>query len=210
MSGGMGASSSDEPEVAEASEPDHEPITQSKTLALASFLIEMGAYDDFDCVVKIFGTDSLDDIIGGFTDIGDFNPLVQAGMKPIHKNKLYRALSVERRKRAMTELAAFLVDLGSEFSADFVSNTLGTVCLEEIISRHTNIEDFDSLIRAGMKPLHRNKLRRARDGWLLSVALVHPAAFMFTDLRICRRCTVSSVPSLAKMPLRMVALMCVQ
>jgi len=161
MDNEMGACVPDAPETITASEQEPEPKKQSKTLALAAFLAGVGVEFDFDVVASTFGTDSLEEIILRFTDFEDFKSLVWAGMKPLHKNKLYRALALERRRRAMIKLASFLAEVGAEFDSDFVARTLGTDSLEEIIIRFTDIEDFESLVRAGMKPLHKNKLYRA-------------------------------------------------
>jgi len=80
---------------------DPEPKPQRKMVALAAFLAEVGPEFNFDLVARTLRTDSLEEIIIRFTDIEDFESLVRAGMKPIHKNKLYRALAIERRSRAV-------------------------------------------------------------------------------------------------------------
>jgi len=67
---------------------------------LAAFLAELGP--QFDCVfvARSLGTHSLEEILERFTELGDFESLVVAGMKPLLRNKLYRAIALERQRRA--------------------------------------------------------------------------------------------------------------
>merc|ERR1711971_813125 len=92
--------------------------------------------------------------------------LVRAGMKPLHRNKLCKALRQEmeqrvtRRESPKHGLADFLAKIGTEFGSGFLARNLGTDDLDEIVVRFTDLNDLDVLVVAGMKPLLRNKLYR--------------------------------------------------
>jgi len=73
--------------------------TETRAMPLAYFLAGVGPQFDVAFVAKNFGTDSLEEIMTQFIDLDDFQPLVEAGMKPLHKNKLFMALDVERKRR---------------------------------------------------------------------------------------------------------------
>jgi len=73
--------------------------TETRAMPLAYFLAGVGPQFDVAFMAKNFGTDSLEEIMTQFVDLDDFQPLVVAGMKPLHKNKLFMALDVERKRR---------------------------------------------------------------------------------------------------------------
>lgn len=133
---------------------------------LQQFLLALGPRFNLDFVVHHLGND-FDAIIECTSDIHALDSLVQAGMKPLLRNKLYTALVKEKEQRvtrqevSVVSLADFLAEVGPEFDVTFVANTFGTDHFEEIITRFTHIDDFESLVVAGMKPLHKNKLYRA-------------------------------------------------
>jgi len=111
---------------------------------------------------------SLDVVVESVSDIRALDTLVRAGVKPLVRNKLYRAILAEK-ERPVWPLRDFLTKLGPQFDAVLISNILGSADLEDIVVRLTDLDDFESLVVAGMKPLHKNKLflaleveRRAR------------------------------------------------
>jgi hypothetical protein len=141
------------------------PKTAPQQRQFAKFCEAMGPEFPFEFLARHLGTD-FDAIVQSASDKHSLDSLVQAGMKPLHRNKLCRALRQEMEQRVMRrevpkqELADFLANLGPEFNSAFVAHNLGTNDLDEIITRFTDLKDLDVLVVAGMKPLFRNKLHR--------------------------------------------------
>jgi hypothetical protein len=132
---------------------------------LAQFCEAMGPEFPFEFVARHLGTD-FDAIVQSALDVHSLDSLVRAGMKPLHRNKLCKALRQEMEQRVMRrespeqELADFLAKIGPEFNSAFLAHNLGTNDLDEIIMKFTDLNDLDVLVVAGMKPLFRNKLYR--------------------------------------------------
>jgi len=131
------------------------------------FLAALGPRFNPEFVAHHLG-DDFDAIVESASDICALDALVQAGMKPLLRNKFYRALVKEREQcvaqsAVFASLADFLSGVGPEFNVALVAHSFGTDNLEEIITQFTCIDDFERLVVAGMKPLHKNKLFRALD-----------------------------------------------
>jgi hypothetical protein len=58
------------------------------------------------------------------------------------------------------QLAQFCEAMGPQFPFEFVARHLGTD-FDAMVQGASDVHSFDSLVRAGMKPLHRNKFCRA-------------------------------------------------
>jgi len=145
--------------------PDSEPKTAPQTGQLARFCQAMGPQFPFEFVARHLGTD-FDAIVQSASDVHSLDPLVQAGMKPLHRNKLCKALMQEKEQRATRRetpkcgLADFLAKISPELDHAFVVQNLGTDNLDDIVTRFTDLENFEPLVVAGMKPLLKNKLFR--------------------------------------------------
>jgi hypothetical protein len=132
---------------------------------LAEFCRAMGPQFPFEFVARHLGTD-FDAIVQSASDVHSLDSLVQAGMKPLNRNKFCKALRQEKEQHATRgespkyDLADFLAEIGPEFDRAFLARHLGTDDLDEIITQFTHVDDFEVLIVAGMKPLFRNKLHR--------------------------------------------------
>jgi len=133
---------------------------------LAQFCQNMGPEFSFEFVTRHLGTD-FEAIIQRASDVHTLDSLVRGGMKPLHRNKFCRALRQEKERRAKqgetpySDFAAFLFKIGPEFDHAihaFLVRNFGTDALNEIITRFTDLADFDLLVVAGMKPLFKNKL----------------------------------------------------
>jgi len=141
------------------------PNTAPQEGQLAQFCESMGPQFRFEFVARHLGTD-FDAIVQSASDVHSLDSLVQAGMKPLHRNKLCKALRQEMEQRVMRRespkqgLADFLAKIGPEFDRAFLARHLGTDDLDEIIAQFTDVDDFEVLVVAGMKPLLRNKLHR--------------------------------------------------
>jgi len=66
---------------------------------LSTFLAGLGPNFNASFIAEHLGSASLDDIIELTVDISDLQGLVQQGMKPVHKNKLWSAIVKERDVR---------------------------------------------------------------------------------------------------------------
>ena len=132
----------------------------------AQFCQNMGPEFPFEFVARHLGTD-FEAIIQRASDVRSLDSLVRGGMKPLRRNKFCMALRQEKERRAKqgetphSDFAAFLFKIGPEFDHvihAFLVRNFGTDALNEIITRFTDLADFDLLVVAGMKPLFKNKL----------------------------------------------------
>jgi hypothetical protein len=83
-------------EVADVRASTSESIAEHE---LAQFCRDMGPCFPFEFVARHLGTD-FDAIIQLASDVHSLDSLVQAGMKPLHRNKFCRALRLEKERRA--------------------------------------------------------------------------------------------------------------
>jgi hypothetical protein len=85
-----------EPKVADMRASTSESTAEHE---LAQFCRDMGPCFPFEFVACHLGTD-FDAIIQNASDVHSLDSLVQAGMKPLHRNKFCRALQLEKERRA--------------------------------------------------------------------------------------------------------------
>merc|ERR1719181_1652429 len=71
----------------------------SSPTPLATFLAGLGQDFDAQFIAEHLGSASLDDIIELTVDVSELQEIVEQGMKPIHRNKLWSAIVKERETR---------------------------------------------------------------------------------------------------------------
>lgn len=76
------------------------PASVDGKARLQSFLLSVGPEFDIAFVTQHSGADNYEDLIEYTLSREDLNPMVDAGMKPLQRNKLFRAIEKEREHPA--------------------------------------------------------------------------------------------------------------
>lgn len=116
---------------------------------LSTFLAGLGPNFNASFIAEHLGSASLDDIIELTVDISDLQGLVQQGMKPVHKNKLWSAIVKERDVRCAEASNRVLL-------SDFVGKNL-----EQSIILPRHVTDLEKAV-ASRAPSCDGSLRNAR------------------------------------------------
>lgn len=74
-------------------------VKENMGSALAGFFAKAPLGQNFDFVLHCVGADDLDDLLQFTESRDDLDPLVKAGMLPIHRNKLFQAIQKEKEAR---------------------------------------------------------------------------------------------------------------
>jgi len=99
------------------------------------FLRRVGSEFDPAFIKLHVGTDDLDELVEFTYDRGDLSPLVDAGLKPLLRNKLYRAIVEEQVARASRSTAVETeINSDTEIHSDAasLSETSGASALQDV------------------------------------------------------------------------------
>jgi hypothetical protein len=102
-----------------------------------AFLAKVGSEFDSSFIKLHVGTDDLDELVELTWERSDLSPLVDAGLKPLLRNKLYRAISEERAARS--KCVAATVETSSTCSTGMLG--LASLCDENSEVPLSEIQD---------------------------------------------------------------------